>query len=91
MIGVGASGYHAYHDGYGYISSALPNGIAKTEAHFNIELEYTSAYRCPVRNEFVSESENPFGSHHIHGPAVDFYTETREWTVSLKNRIYIWV
>ena len=90
LIGVGASGYHAYHDGYGYISSALPNGIAKTEAHFNMTLEYTSAYRCPVRNEFVSESENPFRSHHIFGQAVDFYTLTSAWTDSLKYEIYIW-
>lgn len=27
---------------------------------------------------------------HIFGQAVDFYTLTREWTVSLKNQIYIW-
>lgn len=42
LIGVGAAGYHSYHDGYGYVTSALTNGISTVEAHFNITLEYTS-------------------------------------------------
>ena len=89
LIGVGTGGYHSSHDGYGYISSALPAGIAKVEAHFNISLKYTSGYRCPVRNAAISSSKNPDGSHHIFGQAVDFYTAT-EWTRERKAAIEEW-
>ena len=89
LIGVGTDGYHSRHEGYGYISSALPSGIATVEAHFNISLVYTSGYRCPVRNAAISSSANPDGSHHIFGQAVDFYTATG-WTAELKERIHQW-
>ena len=89
LIGVGADGYHSSHDGYGYISSALPRGIAVVEAHFNILLKYTSGYRCPVRNAAISSSPNPDGSHHIFGQAVDFYTTTG-WTTERKTAIDEW-
>ena len=74
---------------YGYISSALPAGITKTEAHFNISLTYTSGYHCPVRNAAVSTSTNPDTSHHIFGQAVDFYTKTG-WTADRKEAIHEW-
>ncbi|WP_420636948.1 hypothetical protein [Candidatus Palauibacter sp.] len=75
LIGVGtSSGYHSHHEGFGYINGALPNGITRVEALFNISMVYTSGYRCPERNAAVSTSRNPDGSHHIFGQAVDFYT-----------------
>ena len=89
LIGVGSGGYHSSHDGYGYINSSLPTGIEKVESHFNISLEYTSGYRCPVRNAAVSTSRNPDQSHHIFGQAVDFKTATG-WTSARKTAIYEW-
>lgn len=88
LIGVGTSGYHSHHDGYGYVSSSLPAGIKRVKSHFNIELEYTSGYRCPEKNAAVSTSANPDGSHHIFGQAVDF--SVSGWTAELKESIHIW-
>jgi hypothetical protein len=89
LIGVGTSGYHSKHNGYGLVSHKLTAGIAKTEAHFNINMVYTSGYRCPVRNAAISESSNPYTSHHIFGQAVDFRTATG-WTAELKDTIFRW-
>lgn len=89
LIGIGADGYHSHHEGYGLVSPALPAGIAKTEARFNISMVYTSGYRCPEKNATVSESDNPYRSHHIFGQAVDFYTATG-WTAELKAAIHKW-
>ncbi len=71
------------------VSSALPAGIKKTEAHFNISMMYTSGYRCPEKNAAVSESGNPYTSHHIFGQAVDFYA-AEGWTEELKAAIDEW-
>ncbi len=89
LIGVGTSGYHSRHEGFGYINGALPNGITRVEALFNISMVYTSGYRCPERNAAVSTSRNPDGSHHIFGQAVDFYTASG-WGEDLKRRIHEW-
>ena len=89
LIGVGTADYHSSHEGYGLINPALPSGIAKTEAHFNISMVYTSGYRCPEKNAAVSESANPYRSHHIFGQAVDFKTATG-WTAARKDTIYKW-
>ncbi|MDE2761893.1 MAG: D-Ala-D-Ala carboxypeptidase family metallohydrolase [Gemmatimonadota bacterium] len=88
LIGVGANGYHQYHDGFGLIIPALPNGIATVESRFNISLEYTSGYRCPVQNRKIKNSGGNT-SHHIFGHAVDFRTTTG-WTDALKDSIHQW-
>ena len=91
LIGVGTGGYHSDHDGYGLVNPQLPAGIAKTEAHFNISMTYTSGYRCPEKNATVSEKNgrDPYRSHHIFGQAVDFYASPG-WTGELKDSIYRW-
>lgn len=93
LIGVGSAGYHAHHEGYGFVSSALPRGIAKVESHFGIRLAYTSGYRCPARNALLPRpagAGDPDKSHHVFGQAVDFVTASTPWTPELKQLIHEW-
>lgn len=86
---VGADGTHGgEHEGYGYISSSLENGLTSVESAFEANLSINSAYRCPVGNSNIPGSGS--NSFHIHGQAADFQTTTPQWSAAVRDSIAQW-
>ncbi len=92
----GADGYESKHSPFGYISSSATRGFNRITSHFNTNYYITSAYRCPVGNNIVSDAPE---SQHIKGTAVDLNPPLSDlniyddvdnvpyWTLHYKERI----
>ncbi|MDE2973197.1 MAG: D-Ala-D-Ala carboxypeptidase family metallohydrolase, partial [Gemmatimonadota bacterium] len=70
------------HDYYAYVDGSLIGGVALVEAHFGVNFEITSGYRCPRGNGGAANSR------HVRGRAADIWLEG--WTDAYKDSIIDW-